>query len=253
MDVVHLDSASNIAASLPVTKEIAIASINTKIPTTRARNYPQQLIRSTNVFFYFLASSFIMAITKLSLLAIFLCAQTAWANNPIPDHYLTDGNGFQAAYAAAPMWYMSSGSCLPSAAEDGRGAQTNGVDPDYCNVSKLNSGCPPEPAWQGAQTYYGNIPGEPFKAVPTYYNVVHCNGDSSGGDESWRILYYLYFKKDTGHKSDWEGVVQRFIRGDGGWIRESAIMEQGKDLQHDILRRPIHPSLILVQIANSGL
>lgn len=27
--------------------------------------------------------------------------------------------------------------------------------------------------------------------------------------------------------SDWEGVVQRFIRGNGGWIRESAIMEQG--------------------------
>lgn len=112
--------------------------------------------------------------------------------------------------------------------ENGHGQQTNGVNTDNCNIGKLNSGCPPEPQWWGSGTHYANIPGEPFWQIPTYFNVVHCNGDSAGGDESWRIVYYVYFKKDTGHMSDWEGVVLRFIRGGGGWIRESAILEQGK-------------------------
>ncbi|KAJ2982931.1 hypothetical protein NQ176_g1060 [Zarea fungicola] len=110
--------------------------------------------------------------------------------------------------------------------ENGHGQQTNGVNTDNCNIGKLNSGCPPEPQWWGSGTHYANIPGEPFWQIPTYFNVVHCNGDSAGGDESWRIVYYVYFKKDTGHMSDWEGVVLRFIRGGGGWIRESAILEQ---------------------------
>ncbi|KAJ2980066.1 hypothetical protein NQ176_g2864 [Zarea fungicola] len=161
----------------------------------------------------------------LVLSALLLNAHRAWANNPISDFAFANG-GFSAAMAAAPMWYMPSGTCMPSAAEDGHGHQTNGVDTDNCNINKLNSGCPPEPRWQGRGTHYANIPGEPFAQIPTYYNVVHCNGDSSGGDESWRIVYYVYFKKDTGHMSDWEGVVLRFIKRNGGWFRESAIMEQ---------------------------
>jgi hypothetical protein len=39
----------------------------------------------------------------------------------------------------------------------------------------------------------------------------------------------VYFKKDTGHKSDWEGIVVKFKNaGDNNWVRSSVIMEQGR-------------------------
>lgn len=167
-----------------------------------------------------------MTLVKTIISGILLGAQGVWANNPIPESAFTDGQGFAAALAAAPMWYMPSGTCMPSAAEDGHGHQTNGVAADNCNIGKLNHGCPPEPAWKGIQTHYGNIPGEPFATIPTYFRVQKCPQDSSGNDGAWRIVYYVYFKKDTGHMSDWEGVVVRFVKGSGGWVRESAIMEQ---------------------------
>jgi hypothetical protein len=83
--------------------------------------------------------------------------------------------------------------------------------------------------WEGANTFYGNVSGEPFFTIPTYWASTFCNGDSSGSDASYRIIYYVYFKKDTGHKSDWEGIVVRFTSPDGGntYTRESVIMEQG--------------------------
>ncbi|UNI24940.1 hypothetical protein JDV02_010655 [Purpureocillium takamizusanense] len=151
---------------------------------------------------------------------LLLGARHVLANNAIPGSAFTNNNGLAAAEAAAPMWYMASGTCMPSAAEDGQGHQTNGVDPDNCNIGKLGHGCPPQPQWQGANTFYGNVAGEPFGTIPTYWKVARCGGN-------WKIIYYVYFKKDTGHKSDWEGIVVTF-RSNGGdqWIRDSVTMEQ---------------------------
>jgi hypothetical protein len=163
-----------------------------------------------------------------------LAAKTALADTPIAVSDFTQNGGLAAAQAAAPMWYMPSGTCMPSAAEDGEGNQTNGVDSDNCNIDKLSNGCPVQPTWEGANTFYGNVSGEPFFTIPTYWASTFCNGDSSGSDPSYRIIFYMYFKKDTGHKSDWEGIVMRFTSPDGGntYTRESVIMEQGLSHLH---------------------
>lgn len=87
---------------------------------------------------------------------------------------------------------MASGSCMASAAEDGQGHQTNGVKVPVvlCAIGENQSGgCPPQPQWQGPQTGYYNIPGEPFGNVPTYYQIGYCEND-----QSWRIYYGVYFK-----------------------------------------------------------
>lgn len=55
---------------------------------------------------------------------------------------------------------------------------------------KLSEGCPKEPAWKGANTDYSNLAGEPFSVVPTYYKIEYCPGDNT-----WRTIYYVYFKK----------------------------------------------------------
>ncbi|PNP45141.1 hypothetical protein TGAMA5MH_03192 [Trichoderma gamsii] len=165
---------------------------------------------------------------------LLLAAKNALADTPIAVSDFTENGGLAAAQAAAPMWYMPSGTCMPSAAEDGEGNQTNGVDTDNCNINALANGCPVQPAWQGANTFYGNVSGEPFVTIPTYWASTFCNGDSSGSDASYRIIYYVYFKKDTGHKSDWEGIVVRFTSPDGGntYTRESVIMEQDGNHVH---------------------
>lgn len=71
-----------------------------------------------------------------------ICAiACVYANNGIPENYFTDNQGIQAADAGSPygypshiptmacpcrsdnfhsMWHFASGSCLPSAAEDGK-------------------------------------------------------------------------------------------------------------------------------------
>ena len=163
----------------------------------------------------------IMKISIITSSAFLLGARTVFANNAIPGSAFTDNNGLGAAQAAAPMWYMASGTCMPSAAEDGNGHQTNGVDTDNCNIGKLNNGCPPQPQYQGTNTFYGNVAGEPFGTIPTYWAVKNCGG-------SWKIIYYVYFKKDTGHKSDWEGIVISFKNNGGdNWIRDAVAMEQG--------------------------
>ncbi|KAH0495973.1 hypothetical protein TgHK011_009495 [Trichoderma gracile] len=154
---------------------------------------------------------------------LLLAAKSALANTPIPASDFSQNGGLAAAQAAAPMWYMASGTCMPSAAEDGQGHQTNGVDTDNCNINALANGCPQQPAWQGANTFYGNVPGEPWGTIPTYWKAAYC------GNTTWRIIYYVYFKKDTGHKSDWEGIVVEFTSPDGGntYVRNRVIMEQG--------------------------
>ncbi|KAJ6787470.1 hypothetical protein PWT90_02694 [Aphanocladium album] len=115
---------------------------------------------------------------------------------------------------------MPSGTCMPSAAEDGQGHQTNGVDADNCNIGKLSHGCPKQPDWQGTNTFYGNVAGEPSGTIPTYWAV-------KKRDDSWKIIYYVYFKKDTGHKSDWEGIVVKFRNNScDSWLRDYVTMEQ---------------------------
>ncbi|KAF7557393.1 hypothetical protein G7Z17_g646 [Cylindrodendrum hubeiense] len=158
--------------------------------------------------------------------ALVLGAQTALANNPIQGSAFTNNNGLGAAEAGAPMWYLPSGTCMPSAAEDGRGHQTNGNDPDNCNIRKLSNNCPPQPQFQGTNTFYGNVAGEPFGTIPTYWSVKRCGNN-------WKIIYYVYFKKDTGHKSDWEGIVVSFKNNGGdSWVRDTVRMEQdGKHKQ----------------------
>ncbi|KAK9443378.1 hypothetical protein VB005_02657 [Metarhizium brunneum] len=159
-------------------------------------------------------------ITRLVTSALLLGAQTAMANNAIPGNAFTTNNGLAAAEAAAPMWYMPSGTCMPSAAEDGQGHQTNGVDADNCNINKLSHNCPPQPQWQGTNSFYGNVAGEPFSTIPTYWSVKKCAN-------TWKIIYYVYFKKDTGHKSDWEGIVVSFRdTGSNNWVRDTVKMEQ---------------------------
>jgi hypothetical protein len=166
-----------------------------------------------------------MQIFSSSLVLALLRVQTTLANTPIDGSWFVDNLGIQAAQVAAPMWYMPSGTCMPSAAEDGQGHQTNGVNPDLCNpdISQLHNGCPQEPSWNGANTWYGNISGEPFVDIPTYYAHGACS------DGSWKTVYYVYFKKDTGHKSDWEGVVLSWKNiGNNQWIRDWVKMEQGE-------------------------
>lgn len=80
---------------------------------------------------------------------------------------------------------------MPSAAENGNGQQTNGVNADHCNINKLHEGCPAEPQWLGPNTPYNKISGEPFYPnIPTYFKTQYCSDI-----REWRILYYVYFKK----------------------------------------------------------
>jgi hypothetical protein len=75
------------------------------------------------------------------------------------------------------MWHMASGSCLPSAAEDGQGHQTSGVDAsllDCIITSNLAKGCPGDSTYRGANVWYHNVPGEPFADIPTYFAAKKC-------------------------------------------------------------------------------
>ena len=78
---------------------------------------------------------------------------------------------------------MASGSCLPSAAEDGQGHQTDGVNPGAgeCAVGAyLGSGCPGDSTWRGSSNvWYHNAAGEPFGDIPTYFTTRKC------GDRDW--------------------------------------------------------------------
>lgn len=108
------------------------------------------------------------------------------------------------------------GTCMPSAAV-WNGQQTAGNDADHCNLAKLDNNCPAQNAWQGAYTKSHDF--------PTYYLVRYCSGL-----DQWRILYDVYFTKDTGHKSDWEWAVMVLKHGgDGKYYRDSIIMENEGD------------------------
>lgn len=98
------------------------------------------------------------------------------------------------------MWHFASGSCLPSAAEDGQGHQTDGVDPGWgeCSVAAdLDDGCPGDSRYQGANVFFHGAAGEPFDITPTYFGARKCADNSwvsktnpaliTPGYSSWRI------------------------------------------------------------------
>jgi hypothetical protein len=121
------------------------------------------------------------------------------------------------------MWNLPSGTCMPSAAEDGSGQQTHGVSKGGTSVEGLADGCPIQPQWYGPRTPYKDIAGEPFSDIPTYFKVAKCEHD-----QSWRILYSVYFKSDATHMSDWEGAMVIWRSADGGnwWTRDSIRIDQ---------------------------
>lgn len=118
---------------------------------------------------------------------------------------------------------MPMGTCMPSAAEDGAGHQTHGatVYSPRLITNTLDDGCPVPPQWYGARTEYRDVDGEPFEDIPTYFKVAKCEHD-----QSWRVLYSVYFKADATHKSDWEGAMVIWRSSDGGnwWTRDSIRM-----------------------------
>ena len=120
---------------------------------------------------------------------------------------------------------MASGSCLPSAAEDGQGHQTDGVNPgaDCLVGTYLGKGCPGDSTYRGANVWYHDVAGEPFSDIPTYFRTQKCN------DGNWRIYYGVYFKKDVGHKSDWEWAVMKWTPdGSGNWGRNGVVLQVDK-------------------------
>ncbi|KAM5344439.1 hypothetical protein ACJ41O_012975 [Fusarium nematophilum] len=148
--------------------------------------------------------------TLMSVVA--LMASVAIANDPIPSEAFENG-GHDAAVAAAPMYHFGRSwdrkPCYPEAAEI-NGEKVEGVDSDICFNSQ-SGGCADPGEWQGV-----NTPGNPF---PVYYTVRKCN------DNEWRVAYSIYFKKDSGHKNDWENSIVIWNGdGNGGWIRSGTLL-----------------------------
>lgn len=100
--------------------------------------------------------------------------------SPTPrSHHIVHGIDLTNLYR---MWHFASGSYLPSAAEDGQGHQTNGIDVPVilCGINaKQDEGCPGDSTFQGFNTFYHGASGEPFDVVPTYFASKKC------GDGSW--------------------------------------------------------------------
>jgi hypothetical protein len=107
---------------------------------------------------------------------------------------------------------------MPSFGDNGQGGMNPGNAPDLCNLYKLNHNCPsPQPM---------NGPNTAPPAFPTYYVVRQCP------DNSWRILYDVYFTKDTGHRHDWEWAVVKYVddgTGSDNWVRDGVWMERDGD------------------------
>ncbi|KAI9705030.1 MAG: hypothetical protein M1836_006812 [Candelina mexicana] len=116
----------------------------------------------------------------------------AFANDRIPGSMFRN-DPHRVAMAAVPMWHFGRPRgmkpCTPQDAVQSDGSQTNGNDPEP--QENIGRGCYDIGDWHGA-----NSQGNPF---PTYYTVKKCG-------DSWRVTYSLYFRHDSGHKSDWEWV-----------------------------------------------
>ncbi|KAM0645877.1 hypothetical protein ACHAQF_000194 [Verticillium nonalfalfae] len=134
------------------------------------------------------------------------------ANDAIPGSAF-ENSGHEAAIAGAPMYHFGRSwdrkPCYPEAGQTD-GVKTDGVDSDLC-FSSQNGGCADPGPWNGV-----NSPGNPF---PVYYTVRQCN------DNEWRVAYSIYYKKDSGHKNDWENSIVIWNGdGAGGWKRSSTLL-----------------------------
>ncbi|KAI6226691.1 hypothetical protein M3Y95_00647400 [Aphelenchoides besseyi] len=134
------------------------------------------------------------------------------ANQPLSEDWF-GGDGKGAAAASAPMFFFGkprgNKPCYPEAAEH-NGQQTNGVNQDNGVHANLNKGCA-DPG--------NNRKGNPF---PVYYSTNKCDNNH------YRIVYSIYFKKDSGHKSDWEWVAVEWERQgqSNNFVRKSIFLSQ---------------------------
>ncbi|TVY62832.1 hypothetical protein LSUE1_G008740, partial [Lachnellula suecica] len=111
-------------------------------------------------------------------------------------------------------WHMDEKTCFPSAATQPDGSKTANLTNDYCGVDgALNAGCPV----QAAMTQNEQL----STAFPTYYTIRQC------ADKSWRVVYDVFFQKDTGHPYDWEWAAVKFVpNAQGDYIRDGVWLEQ---------------------------
>jgi hypothetical protein len=120
-------------------------------------------------------------ISQALLIALGLGAKLAAANNPIDGSVFTS-DPLTAVKAAAPLWHFDVKTCFPTAATQADGSQTKSLQNDYCGIDgALNQGCPV----QAKQTQQEQT----STSFPTYYTVRQCP------DNSWRIVYDVFFQK----------------------------------------------------------
>ncbi|KAG0649982.1 hypothetical protein D0Z07_3753 [Hyphodiscus hymeniophilus] len=149
----------------------------------------------------------------ITFVALGLGANLVIANTPI-DGSVFSSDPLTAIQAAAPLWHFDEDTCFPSAATEPDGSQTPSVPNDDCGIEgALNAGCPK----QAAQTKEEQL----STSFPTYYTIRQCS------DSSWRIVYDVFFQKDTGHPYDWEWAAVKFVQNsDGQYIRDGIWLEQ---------------------------
>ncbi|KAI9868481.1 MAG: hypothetical protein M1813_005925 [Trichoglossum hirsutum] len=142
------------------------------------------------------------------------------ANDPIDTSKFVNDDGHGAGHAAAmasvPMFHFGrphgANPCYPEDAVV-NGVQTNGNDPDLGNWGRMDDGCAYPGDWHGPMS-----PGNPF---PVYFTIKQCSTNE------YRVAYNIYFKHDSGHVSDWEGVIVTW-KGDGSgqWWRDRILLGQ---------------------------
>jgi len=148
------------------------------------------------------------------LIALGLGAQVVTANTPLDNSVFTD-DPLTAVEAAAPLWHFDTKTCFPSAATQPDGSKTASLTQDDCGITHaLNAGCPV----QAAQTQQEQL----STSFPTYYTIRQCSKDLS-----WRVVYDVFFQKDTGHPYDWEWAAVKFVQNaDGQYVRDGIWLEQ---------------------------
>ncbi|KAI8821144.1 uncharacterized protein EV422DRAFT_595518 [Fimicolochytrium jonesii] len=151
---------------------------------------------------------------KLIASAAALLLSSSAAANPVFSYDFLATNPFDAASALAPIWHFDEKTCAPTDAVV-NGQPNPGNAADYCNVFKVDHNCTPQPPWKGDNTLGARF--------PTYWLSQYCEKD-----QSFRILYDVYFSKDTGHRHDWEWTIIKLTRNspDNTWTAAGAWMEQ---------------------------
>ncbi|KAK6351404.1 hypothetical protein TWF718_004564 [Orbilia javanica] len=158
--------------------------------------------------------SFPNTVLSLIFLLIALVPSFALADRGYDDEVVTT-DPERIVRESAPLWLLPQGTCIPdSAVKDG--IQNNGTDTDLCRLyGSLDAGCPDQTPFNGPYTK-----STPF---PTYYHFRYCPNINQV-----RVLYDMYYPKDTGHRHDWEWAVVTFkqnITTDWRWHRHQLILQ----------------------------